>query len=65
MQAAKAVFSDLKNKPLGGFAHLADDRVRRELDHRLFKEVLGYSVPEELDALARMLNREPTMTARH
>lgn len=64
-EAAYALFHDVKHKPLLGFAHLAMDPVRRELDHRLFEEVLGYRANEEIDHLAKMLNREPTITTRH
>ncbi len=63
--AAKTVFESIKRKPLQGFAHLAEDPARRELDHRLFAEVLGYQVDDALDELAKALNREPTLTARH
>lgn len=52
------LFGDLRRKPVLGFAHHAEDPVRRELDHRFFKEVLGYSVEAELDQLSEMLNRE-------
>ena len=41
LDAARKLFADLRRKPLLGFAHLAKDPVRRELDHRFFKEVLG------------------------
>ena len=64
-EAAFKLYHDMKHKPLLGFAHLAMDRVRRELDHRLFEEVLGCSVEKEIDQLAKMLNLEPTITARH
>ena len=64
-EAASRLFGELKHKPLQGFAHLADDPVRRELDHRLFEEVHGYKARAELDQLAKTLNREPTLTARH
>ena len=64
-QAAVRLFQSLEHERLRGFAHLADDERRRELDHRLFGEVLGYEAVRELDWLARTLNREPTLTARH
>ena len=64
-RAARELFSDLKGKPLQGFAQLAEDPVRRELDHRLFAEVIGHDVADGLDKLAEALNREPTITARH
>ena len=63
--ASQELFTDLKAKPLQGFAHLADDPVRRELDHRFFSEVLGHDAGHALDAIAKALNREPTITTRH
>lgn len=63
--AASELFEDLKHQPLQGFAHLGSDPVRRELDRRFFGEVLGYTATAELDMLAQMLNREPTLTTRH
>lgn len=65
LEAARSLFRNLRHKPLQGFAHLGYDPVRRELDHRFFNEVLGYSADAELDSLAEMLNREPTLTTRH
>lgn len=64
--AATRVFDDLKTKKLTGFAHVATDPVRRELDHRLSSEVLGVGdISDTLDDLASDLNNEPTLTARH
>ncbi len=65
LEAARCLFADLKHKHLQGFAHLSDDAVRRELDSRFFEDVLGYDAKDELDRLARALNLEPTITARH
>jgi len=65
LQAALHLFGELRTRRLQGFAHMATDRARRELDHRLFAEVLGYEVADELDSLAQALNREPTVTTRH
>lgn len=64
-EAAHTLFRELKQRPLFGFAHLAMDAARRELDHRFFKEVLGYSANEEIDKLAKMLHREPTIRVRY
>ena len=64
-QAARDVFESLKHKRLEGFAQLATDPVRRELDHRLCRDVLGQDVPAAIDRLAQALNREPTLTVRH
>ena len=63
--AACELFDEMKQKPLQGFAHLASDPVRRELEHRFFRDVLGYAAEAELDLLAQTLNREPTLTTRH
>ncbi len=63
--AAHTLFEDMKGRQLQGFAQLAEDDVRRELDRRLFEEVLGCEAGAALDGLARILNREPTMTTRH
>ena len=65
LEAAKRVFQELGGDELLGFAHIESDPVRRELDYRLFNEVLGHDIPDELVALAAMLNAEPTMTTRH
>ena len=64
-ESAILVFQALGRKQLQGFAHLAEDQHRRDLDHRLFKDVLGLDIGDELDGLARSLNREPTLTVRH
>ena len=61
---SQKLFADLKSKPLQSFARLADDPIRRELDHRFFAEVLGHDAGHALDAIATALNREPTMTTR-
>ena len=65
LEAAVQVFKSLGRQRLRGFAHLAKDRVRRSIDHRLFEDVLGYDVGTELDGLARSLSLEPTITTRH
>ena len=61
---ARVVFDDLKGKTLLGFAHLAEDSVRRDLDRRLAEDVLG-APGKMFERLAKALNREPTITARH
>lgn len=65
LAAASRLFDELKLKELTGFAHIATDPVRRELDRRLFAEVLGHDVATSLDDLASALNNEPTLTVRH
>ena len=59
------LFASLKNEELQGFAHIAEDSVRRELDARFATEVLNTVPPEVLHDIAKRLNREPTTTARH
>ena len=65
LQRASVLFSELKDKSLEGFAQLASDPVRRELDRRLLADVLGYDEPDMIDRLATALNNEPMMTTRH
>ena len=65
LTSAGALFSELKHKELKGFAELATDPTRRELDQRLLADVLGHNEPDMIDRLATALNNEPTMTARH
>jgi len=65
LQRASILFTELKDKRLEGFAQLASDPVRRELDRRLFADVLGHNEPDLIDRLATALNNEPTVTARH
>lgn len=65
LTSAAALFSELKYKELKGFAELATDPTRRELDRRLLAEVLGHNEPDTIDRLATALNSEPTLTTRH
>ena len=65
LKDARRLFDSLKRQPLRGFAHLAEDPVRRELDRRFVGEVLRCGSPSSLDRLAQALNCEPTLTARH
>ena len=65
LQRATVLFTELNDQSLEGFAKLASDPVRRELDRRLFADVLGYNEPDMIDRLAKALNNEPTVTARH
>ena len=62
--AAAAVYADLKNRELQGFTALADDPVRRELNERLCREVLGID-PEIVADITSQLALEPTLHARH
>ena len=64
LAAATAVYADLKNRELQGFSKLAEDPVRRELDQRLTRDVLGIN-PKIVDEITCELAREPTLHARH
>ena len=64
LAAATAVYTDLKNRELQGFTALATDPVRRELNDRLCREVLGID-PETVADVTRKLALEPTLHARH
>ena len=65
LAAASRLFDELKDREITGCAHIATDPVRRELDRRLFAEVLGLEIGSALDDLALALNNEPTLTVRH
>ncbi len=64
LTAATAVYADLKHRELLGFSALAEDPVRRELNERLCREVLGID-PEIVADITRKLALEPTLHARH
>ena len=64
LAAAATVYADLKHRELQGFSALATDPVRRELNERLCREVLGID-PEIVAGVTRELAREPTLHARH
>lgn len=63
--AAISLAADLRHLALQGFSELATDPVRRELDRRLFAEVLGRDMSSAIDELALALNNEPTLNVRH
>ena len=65
LATARDVHRELSTVELQGFAHIWDDPLRRELDRRLWGEVLRTEMSAEVDQLARALQREPLMTARH
>ena len=65
LQSAVTVFNELKSQTVQGFASLASDPVRRLIDSRLATGILGAKDATVFDALAKSLNHEPTMTARH
>lgn len=64
LSAATGVYADLKHRELLGFSALADDPVRREINERLCREVLGID-PEIVADITRKLALEPTLHARH
>ena len=65
LATAREVHRELSTVELQGFAHIWDDPLRRELDRRLWGEVLRTEMSPEVDQLAQALQREPLMTARH
>ena len=64
LAAAVAIYEDLKGKELQGFSSSESDPVRRELNARLCRGVLGIE-PAAVEELTRKLALEPTMHARH
>ena len=64
LAAATAVYADLKHRELLGFSAMAEDPVRREINERLCRDVLGID-PEIVTDITRMLALEPTLHARH
>ena len=64
LASADALYTDLRHRELQGFSALGEDPVRRELDERLCREVLGID-PEVAAEITRQLTREPTLHARH
>ena len=64
LAAAVAIYEDLKGKELQGFSGIESDPVRRELNARLCREVLGVE-SAAVEELTRKLALEPTMHARH
>lgn len=65
LAAAKSACEELNGSDLLGFAHIYDDPQRRRLDRTLWSEVLGIDQADEVARLARALQLEPLMTARH
>ena len=64
LTTAAAVYADLKHLELQGFTALAHDPVRREINERLFREVLGID-PEIVTDITGKLSLEPTLHVRH
>ena len=65
LASAKEVYRELSSVELQGFAQIWNDPQRRELDRRLWSEVLRSEMASEIDQLAKALQLEPLMTARH
>ena len=65
LATAKAACEELNGSDLLGFAHIYDDPQRRRLDRILWSEVLGIDPADEVARLAKALQVEPLMTARH
>ena len=65
LETAREVHRGFQGVELQGFAHVWDDPQRRRLDGKLWEEVLGTTMASEVDQLARSLQQEPMMTARH
>ena len=65
LQAGKRLFSDLAQRRLEGFAQLAEDVSRRELDRRFIGEVLRLDECDVVEQIARALADEPLLTSRH
>lgn len=64
LKAAAFLYADLKHRKLQGFTALAKDPVRRELNDRLCREVLGVD-PKIVTDITEKLALEPTLHARH
>ena len=64
LTTAASVYADIKHRELQGFSALAEDPVRREIDERLCRDVLGID-PEIVTDITRKLALEPTLHARH
>ena len=64
LEAAIAIYEDLRAKELRGFTDIANDPVRAELNTRLCREVLDVD-PAAVDDLTHKLAKEPTLHARH
>ena len=63
--SARKIHHELSSLELQGFAHIWDDPQRRQLDRRLWEEVLQTEMASEVDQLAKALQLEPLMTTRH
>ena len=65
LATAQKIYRELRSVELQGFAHIRDDPQRRQLDRRLWEDVLGMHITPEVDQLAKALQLEPSMTARN
>ena len=65
LASARKIHRQLSSHELQGFAHISDDPRRRQLDRKLWEEILGLHITSEVDRLAKALQLEPSMTARN
>ena len=65
LASARKLHRELSRVELQGFAYVWDDPQRRRLDSKLWEDVLGMTMASEVDQLAKFLQQEPMMTARH
>ena len=65
LATAQKIYRELRSVELRGFAYIWDDPQRRQLDHRLWRDVLRSDMASEIDQLAKALQSEPSMTARN
>ena len=65
LASARKIHRKLSSDELQGFAHISDDPQRRQLDRKLWEEILGMHITPEVDQLAKALQLEPSMTARN
>ena len=65
LASARKIHRELSGVELQGFANIWDDPQRRQLDRRLWGEVLRSEMVSEVDQLAKAFQLEPMMTARH
>ena len=65
LKAARDLFCAMEQRPLRGFAEMAEDPIRRELDRRLLGEVLEINELRTVGEIAQALAREPLLSVRH
>lgn len=65
LASAKKIHRELSSDELQGFAHIWDDPQRRQLDRKLWGEVLRSDMVSEVEQLAKALQAEPLMVTRN